>query len=112
MKRLRVLDLSYTRIKILPESVSNLENLTALLLKRSEESKYVPSLAKLKGLKKLDFFETGINKIPDGMEMLVKLRYLDFSLCRLDFIPDGVLRKLVNLQYLSLMFLSKTPRIK
>ncbi|PON42756.1 NB-ARC domain containing protein [Parasponia andersonii] len=112
MKGLCVLDLSYTRIANLPESVSNLVNLTALLLKRCEELKYVPSLAKLKRLRKLDFFETGVIEVPHGMEMLVKLRYLDFSLCRLEFMPDGVLRKLVNLQYLSLMFLSTTPRIK
>ena len=112
MMGLRVLDLSYTRIKNLPKSVSCLVNLTALLLTRCEELKYVPSLANLKGLRKLDFFGIGIYEVPHGLEMLVGLRYLDFSLSRLKFIPDGILRKLVKLQYLSLMFLSQTPRIK
>ncbi|PON42763.1 NB-ARC domain containing protein [Parasponia andersonii] len=112
MTGLHVLDLSYTKIKKLPESVSDLVNLTVLLLKRCEDLKNVPSLAKLKGLRKLDFFGAGINEVPQGMEMLVKLRYLDFRSSRLKFMPDGVLCKLCNLQYLSLMCHSYTPRIK
>ncbi|PON49064.1 NB-ARC domain containing protein [Trema orientale] len=113
MTGLHVLDLSYTNIEKLPESISDLVNLTALLLKNCEGLEYVPSLAKLKGLRKLDLFGAGINEVPQGMGMLVKLRYLDFSWSSLTFMPDGVLCKLVNLQYLSLMVYSNTPpRIK
>ncbi|KAK9269000.1 hypothetical protein L1049_000768 [Liquidambar formosana] len=44
---LRVLDLSYTDIEILPNSISNLKNITALLLKQCTKLKCVPCLAKL-----------------------------------------------------------------
>ncbi|GMN29131.1 hypothetical protein TIFTF001_044319 [Ficus carica] len=110
MERLTVLDLSYTGIKNLPESVSELVNLIALLLRGCKKLHRVPSLAKLRGLRKLDFYDTRINQVPQGMEMLVRLRYLNFSRTPLELLPEEILCSLTNLQYL-LVVGEQGPRI-
>ncbi|XP_058106497.1 probable disease resistance protein At5g63020 [Magnolia sinica] len=74
MNSLRILDLSMTYIEYLPESVSNLENLCMLLLNNCWMLREVPSLAKLKRLRFLDLYKTGIKEVPDGMECLVNLK--------------------------------------
>jgi disease resistance protein RPS2 len=55
---LKVLDLSRTNIEKLPDSVSDLMSLTALLLKRCENLWEVPSLKKLRALKRSLFYYT------------------------------------------------------
>ncbi|KAK1583131.1 hypothetical protein Q3G72_021227 [Acer saccharum] len=75
MTGLTILDLSGNwKIKALPNSVSELQNLNALLLHYCQSLKYVPSLSKIRGLKKLDLGFTNIKEVPHGMEMLVHLR--------------------------------------
>lgn len=102
MKGLGVLDLSYTSIERLPESVSDLVNLTSLLLRRCQKLKYVPPLAKLKALKRLDLSYTRIDEVPRGMEVLFNLRYLNLDTQSLENLPDGILPNLSNLQCLLL----------
>ncbi|PON81139.1 NB-ARC domain, LRR domain containing protein [Trema orientale] len=102
MNSLKVLDLSYTSIENLPKSVSDLENLTALLVRRCERLKYVSSLANLRALRRLDCSYTGITEVPEGMDFLVNLRYLNLESRTLQMLPDGVLPKLSNLQCLLL----------
>jgi disease resistance protein RPS2 len=60
----------------------------------------VPLLAKLTKLRKLDLGETGITEVPDGLEMLVNLRYLDLNAEELKIMPPEILPKLSHLQYL------------
>jgi disease resistance protein RPS2 len=84
---LNVLDLSNTIIESLPNSVSNLENLTTLRLGGCTCLKHVPLLAKLTKLRKLDLLRTGIMEVPDGLEMLVNLRYLDLNAENLKIMP-------------------------
>ena len=67
---LKVLDLSCTGIKNLPDSVSDLVSLTALLLRKCDNLRYVPSLKKLRALKRLDLARTALEKMPQGMECL------------------------------------------
>lgn len=55
---LKVLDLEYTKIESLPETVGNLTNLTYLELSR-----------------------TGLSKLPQGLRKLTKLQYLSLSGC-------------------------------
>ncbi|GKV44744.1 hypothetical protein SLEP1_g51903 [Rubroshorea leprosula] len=99
MVGVKVLDLSGTRIKALPGSISNLVNLFALRLRKCQSLKYLPSLAKLRALKKLDLHEAGIEVVPQGMEMLVNLEYLDLFCSKLKEIPMGILPSLPSLQY-------------
>ncbi|XP_016184669.1 putative disease resistance RPP13-like protein 1 [Arachis ipaensis] len=75
---LRYLDLSWTDIVALPESLSNLYNLQTL---------------KLLGCRKLKM-------LPVGMKDLVNLRHLDIRVTQLREMPKGM-SKLKNLQFLS-----------
>ncbi|KAH7856835.1 hypothetical protein Vadar_006010 [Vaccinium darrowii] len=80
MLGLEVLDLSSNyEIESLPESISNLENLRALILDRCHELNYVPSLEKLKALKVFTLTLSRIEKVPEGIEELVNLTKLDLS---------------------------------
>ncbi|XP_009779924.1 disease resistance protein At4g27190 [Nicotiana tabacum] len=81
---LKVLDLSYTGIARLPESLSNLENLHALLLRSCWNLRYVPTMERLKELRVLDLSSTSIECTPQGMEMLLNLKHLDLSYTTVD----------------------------
>ncbi|KAG8492312.1 hypothetical protein CXB51_009849 [Gossypium anomalum] len=101
MPCLSVLNLSFTKIESLPNSISELKKLTTLLLRGCEELRDLPCLSVLQELKKLDLFGTKIEEVPEGMDMLIKLRYLDLGVFTLKEIPAGLLPKLVHLQHLS-----------
>lgn len=79
LKSLKVLDLSYTGISGLPDSLSNLENLHALLLRSCWNLHHVPTMERLKELRVLDLSSTSIECAPPGMEMLLNLKHLDLS---------------------------------
>jgi len=95
---LMVLDLSRTGIENLPDSISDLVSLTALLLKNCENLRHVPSLKKLRALKRMDLSSTALEKMPQGMECLTKLRYLRMNGCGEKEFPSGILPKLSHLQ--------------
>nr|KJB61804.1 hypothetical protein B456_009G382200 [Gossypium raimondii]KJB61805.1 hypothetical protein B456_009G382200 [Gossypium raimondii] len=101
MPCLSVLNLAFTKIESLPNSISELKNLTTLLLRGCEEIRDLPCLSMLQELKKLDLSVTKIEEVPEGMDMLIKLRYLDLRVRSLKEIPAGLLPKLVHLQHLS-----------
>ncbi|KAI9378832.1 hypothetical protein POPTR_018G136500v4 [Populus trichocarpa] len=99
LRGLKVLDLSYTGITKLPDSVSELVSLTALLLIDCKMLRHVPSLEKLRALKRLDLSGTrALEKIPQGMECLCNLRYLRMNGCGEKEFPSGLLPKLSHLQ--------------
>ncbi|KAM3321189.1 hypothetical protein P3S67_008391 [Capsicum chacoense] len=103
MNNLQVLDLSYNfELMDLPSCISNLESLRALSLRGCYRLKSVPPLGKLKNLRVLNVFETGIEEVPQGMENLVKLKFLDMGRTGLDELPKEILTKLPRLQYLIL----------
>ncbi|TYI96116.1 hypothetical protein E1A91_D01G047800v1 [Gossypium mustelinum] len=102
MHSLSILDLSYTSIKQLPNSVSNLETLNALVLHGCNKLRYVPSLEKLKALRKLDLQGTGIKKVPKSLEMLSNLTYLNLCTQSLKELPVAILPRLSCLQCLVL----------
>jgi disease resistance protein RPS2 len=61
--------------------------------------RHVPSLEKLRALKRLDLSGTwALEKIPQGMECLCNLRYLRMNGCGEKEFPNGLLPKLSHLQ--------------
>jgi disease resistance protein RPS2 len=61
--------------------------------------RHVPSLEKLKALKRLDLSGTwALEKMPQGMECLCNLKYLRMSGCGEKEFPSGLLPKLSHLQ--------------
>jgi disease resistance protein RPS2 len=99
---LKVLDLSDTDIEKLPDSICHLTSLTALLLGWCAKLSYVPSLAKLKAMEKLDLSYTGLEDLPEGMESLKDLRYLNLDGSGVRVLRLGILSKLSKLQFLKL----------
>ncbi|XP_052880885.1 probable disease resistance protein At4g27220 [Gossypium arboreum] len=87
MPCLSVLNLSSTKIESLPNSISELKNLTTLLLWGCYELRDLPCLSMLQELKKLDLRWTKIEEVPEGMDMLIKLRYIDLGVRTLKEIP-------------------------
>jgi disease resistance protein RPS2 len=101
MPRLEVLDLSDNKIKSLPVSISNLENLHALILARCHQLTDVPSLETLKALKVFILTSSSIEEVPEGIEELVNLTKLDLSNNNeLGMFPGWKLRRLLKLQIL------------
>uniref|UniRef100_A0A6N2MEK5 Uncharacterized protein n=1 Tax=Salix viminalis TaxID=40686 RepID=A0A6N2MEK5_SALVM len=98
LNRLKILNLSNTNIEVLPDSVSDLMGLSALLLKGCKQLRHVPSLKKLRLLKRLDLSDAGLEHLPQGMEYLSNLRYLKLNGCRQKEFPAGILPKLSSLQ--------------
>ncbi|GKV36320.1 hypothetical protein SLEP1_g44465 [Rubroshorea leprosula] len=112
MQGLKCLNLSGTSIESLPHSICNLENLTTLLLHYCRQLKHVPCLAKLKALKKLDMFKAGIDVVPEGIDMLVNLQYLDLRCPKLVELPTQILGNLSHLQHLTVYSNLTTLKIK
>ncbi|XP_034891393.1 probable disease resistance protein At4g27220 [Populus alba] len=106
---LKVLDLSWTGIENLPDSVSDLVSLTALLLNDCKKLRRVPSLKKLRALNRLDLSCTTLEKMPQGMECLTNLRYLRMNRCGEKEFPSGILLKLSHLQVFVLEEFTNAP---
>ncbi|GKV34481.1 hypothetical protein SLEP1_g42852 [Rubroshorea leprosula] len=103
MNELKILDLAKNyELKSLPSSISKLKNLTTLLLIGCRQLRKVPALSNCQAITKLDFNRSGIEEIPEGMEMLVNLKYLDLSYTKIRKLPEGMLQKLSCLQILAL----------
>ncbi|GKV27427.1 hypothetical protein SLEP1_g36600 [Rubroshorea leprosula] len=100
MPLLKFLDLSGTGIEVLPNCICNLKYLTALILRECWSLKRMPSLSKLKALKKLDLDGASLREAPKGIGMLENLEYLDLYCRNLRMLPGGKIRKLFRLQYL------------
>ncbi|KAI9104183.1 hypothetical protein K1719_023019 [Acacia pycnantha] len=109
MLALKTLDLSKTRIKCLPESVSNLKCLNALLLSECKELSYIPPLINLKRLILLDLSWTAITEAPLGLESLINLRFLNLLRMPNLVISALVISKLINLEHLELDVTTQVP---
>ncbi|KAK9209315.1 hypothetical protein WN944_001681 [Citrus x changshan-huyou] len=104
---LKILDLSKNvNLRRLPNSISGLINLTALMVHRCSDMQHVPCLAKLGALEKLDLGGTKIDVVPQGLEMLTHLTYLDLNSYRLRKIPGGMLSNPSRIQHLRLDYIA------
>ncbi|CAI9773418.1 unnamed protein product [Fraxinus pennsylvanica] len=99
---LRTLNLSFTEIESLPNSISDLEKLNALLLRDCSKLVSVPSLEKLKVLRRLELSGAIIEEVPQGMESLTNLKRMSLICHHLKKIPKGNLYRLKQLQQLEL----------
>jgi sentrin-specific protease 7 len=80
MNSLTILDLSYNkRLESLPYSITNLRSLVSLILKGCHSLKHVPSLRELQALSRLVISNTSIEEVPQGLEKLINLKWLDLS---------------------------------
>ncbi|GAB4830882.1 hypothetical protein Ancab_004908 [Ancistrocladus abbreviatus] len=84
MRNLKVLDLSCTNLSSLPNSLSNLTNLRALLLRNCPHLKHLPVVSNLNQLQVLDLSHAQLEQWPVGMQMLTNLRRLDLTQGKLD----------------------------
>ncbi|XP_047941183.1 disease resistance protein RPS5-like [Salvia hispanica] len=110
MPTLCTLDLSRTRIRDLPDSLSDLKSLKALILGGCRELAAVPDLGKLKALRELDLSHSGILNMPQGTEKLLNMKRLLLNGANyLRMLPAGVLTNLSNLQLLLLPYQVKAP---
>ncbi|XXG69407.1 hypothetical protein AAC387_Pa06g2286 [Persea americana] len=100
MPALQVLDLSDTFITSLSVSSPSLLNLRALILRRCQRLREVPFLGQLKELQFLDIKSSGIRRLPEEMQNLVKLKKLNMSGLLSDSltIPSNVMSGLSSLE--------------
>ncbi|KAF8023844.1 hypothetical protein BT93_F1124 [Corymbia citriodora subsp. variegata] len=97
---LKILNLSGCDLRELPNSISDLVNLRALLLGQCRKLRRIPYLGKLRSLRKLDASDCVSLEVLEGLDMLVNLRYLDLFCTRRKRLPKGTLGGLLNLQFL------------
>ncbi|KAI3441631.1 uncharacterized protein J3R85_002232, partial [Psidium guajava] len=102
LEGLKVLNLSGCGIRELPNSISDLVNLRALLFRECRELHRIPYLGKLSSLRKFDVHGCRYLKAVEGLELLVNLTYLDLSKSGIERLVEGTLAGLANLQYLKL----------
>ncbi|KAL6314645.1 hypothetical protein AAG906_026989 [Vitis piasezkii] len=107
MLGLRVLNLSFTNIAFLPDSIYDKVKLRALILCYCPKLNRVDSLAKLKELRELNLSSNEMETIPDGIEKLVHLKHFNWSSYSLNSNPlsnplSNLFSNLVQLQCLRL----------
>eukprot|EP01018_Ginkgo_biloba_P022971 Gb_24281 [translate_table: standard] len=100
---LRVLDLSWTNIRLLPKSVGNLKHLKVLNVSYSKLEKLPKTIRHLRCLQSLDASGCyNLKSLPGGMGELKCLTHLNLSGCdEVEFMPKGISR-LTSLQTLKM----------
>ncbi|KAK0602863.1 hypothetical protein LWI29_037630 [Acer saccharum] len=100
---LKVLNLSETHIRSLPQSILQLGDLRILLLKKCFYLEELPQLGRLSQLQVLDCSETSIRELPSGMKNLINLRQLYLSgTYNLKTIQSGIVSGLSGLEVLDM----------
>lgn len=97
LPHLRILDLSYNRLKSLPDSIGFLFHLEELLIPFNQLDSIPDSIVYLKVLQKLDLSHNSITRLPDNLGKITTLVKLNVSHNKLTSLPKS-LGKLPNLK--------------
>ncbi|XP_017416365.1 putative disease resistance protein At4g10780 [Vigna angularis] len=108
MNALKTLGLSEKHnLTSLPRSLSNVRSLTSLMLYECSELNDIPPLGELQSLLRLQISGCSIEALPEGLENLINLKWLDLSNnVNLELVPGSFLSSLTNIQYLNLWLCS------
>ena len=89
-KSLTELDLRYSRLQELPDSIGMLSHLTILRVNGNKLQELPNSIGSLSHLVELDLSKNRLQKVPDSVGMLNNLAELDLSKNQLQKVPDSV----------------------
>jgi small GTP-binding protein len=101
LKNLKILDLSYNKLKVLPEEIAQLKNLRVLDLSYNELTEVPPVIAQLKSLTQLSLSYNNIEELPQEIFQLKNLTFLNLSFNQLTELPQAI-GELKNLTQLDL----------
>ncbi len=105
LENLEQLNLSYIKMKKLPEKLYELSNLKILRLYETEIEEISESIGKLKNLEELDLSCIKMKKLPDKLYELSNLKRLWLDYTKIEEISESI-GKLKNLEQLGLNFTS------
>ena len=88
---LKVLDLSYNYITVIPDEINKLKKLTSLKLGDNEIRTIPFKIGELTELERLEVFRNKITRLPSSMSKLKKLTVLDVSENNLTKFPNSIL---------------------
>ncbi|KAL0927245.1 hypothetical protein M5K25_001409 [Dendrobium thyrsiflorum] len=101
LSHVRVLDISWTPIQELPDSIGNLMHLRYLNLNHTKITTIPEFIGQLTNLQFLNINSCqNLRQLPSGITLLHNLRRLDIDQTPVSFIPKGI-KKLQQLNYLS-----------
>ncbi|EOY10646.1 Leucine-rich repeat containing protein isoform 1 [Theobroma cacao] len=108
-KYLRLLDLSYTLLEELPESIGTLKHLRYLDLSLCRRMRKIPSsICKLQSLLTLRLFGVPLIEVPESLQSLISLRFLEIT-------TDALLLRVIQpgcWSSLQFLFLHKCDRLE
>ena len=102
LKNLKELILTRNHISILPDAISDLENLQDFDISENNEFNHLPqNIGKLKSLESLTIDDCSVNELPNSFSELDSLKFLYLKNCKFTVLPKQ-LNKLKSLSDLSM----------
>ncbi|MDW5290812.1 leucine-rich repeat domain-containing protein [Formosa sp. PL04] len=90
LKKLEVLDLDGNDLQALPPEIKELKHLKALIVSSNDLRKFPLEVLEVKGLTHLNIRYSGINEIPEGINVLTNLRILGVSSTEIS-LPESII---------------------